>query len=216
MVIGSVGSSASWNSALSSVFDLLDRPTSQAKDSAEITLAGQSSQPVKDITALEKPADLDADFEHLFAGMAPVEVDLNQGYAQSTQADFSQKSQAATEAVSAPISVQDTPLPGSQAALPKQLSAIKPLFLEESSAKPANSSANSNLSRAKTTALVLDDEFSDLFLGDKSQKMEALLKDEIADVDKLHAAADESWAEALLQEETDKNKRKEEIGRAHV
>lgn len=195
-------------SALSSVFDLLDGPSPQAPVSAEITLAGQSAQPIKDLTALEKPADLNADFERLFAGMAPVEIDPDQGYAQSTQADFSQQQAQAESVVVA--SASQTPLPNAQPALPKQLSAIKPLFLEDSPAKSASSSpAASNLSRAKSPALVLDDEFSDLFLGDKSQKMEALRHDEIPAVDKLNAAADESWAEALLQEENDKNKRKE-------
>jgi predicted Zn finger-like uncharacterized protein len=193
-------------SALSSVFDLLDSPAPKTAASPEVTLAGQSAQPIRDLTALEKPADLDADFERLFAGMAPVEVDLDQGYAQTSQADEVHQADVVEVATAR---IQDTTPPGIPKVVPKQLSAIKPLFLEDSApaAKPATATANA--SRAKSPILVLDDEFSDLFLGDKSQKMDALQQDEIKGVEKLSAAADESWAEALLQEESDQGKRKE-------
>lgn len=196
-------------SALSSVFDLLDSPSPKAA-SPEVTLAGQSAQPMRDLTALEKPADLDADFERLFAGMAPVEVDLDQGYAQTSQSDEVHQADV-VDADVATARIQDTTPPGIPKVVPKQLSAIKPLFLDDSAAtaKPATASASASASRAKSPALVLDDEFSDLFLGDKSQKMDALQQDEIKGVEKLSAAADESWAEALLQEESDKGKRKE-------
>ena len=95
--------------------------------------------------------------------------------------------------------IQDTPLPGSVAAV--ILPALDP-------AQSANSAGNSVFNKkqqtsAKLKSLKLDDELSDLFLGDGAApaKKDILQHRDNLGVDKLSSSADESWADALLQEE---------------
>jgi|GEM_PF-3591174 len=100
--------------------------------------------------------------------------------------------------------IQDTPLPGSV-----------PAVVLPSLGKPVNPTKTSTsvfnkkqVTSAKLSSLKLDDELSELFLGDSSfsAKKDLLKHHDTASVDKLSSTADESWADALLQEEEEAKK----------
>jgi predicted Zn finger-like uncharacterized protein len=195
-----------------SLFDYLDQQAS-VPDTHDVTLAGQSKQqrpqahvataepaehPIHHAAALDRPSDMDDDFEGIFSSLAPVEVDPDQGYGHSAQANLTKGITTAAVAAEAPPIVPSKPVAEPIAKLPINTThSMKSLFddmLQDDEDDSRTAQANNN-------SLKLDSEFSDLFLGDNSIEMNALQRDELVGVDKLHAAADESWAEALLQEE---------------
>jgi predicted Zn finger-like uncharacterized protein len=198
-----------------SLFDYLDQQAS-APDTHDVTLAGQSKQqrppdhvataepaehPIHHAAALDRPSDMDDDFEGIFSGLAPVEVDPDQGYGHSAQANLTKGVPAQTLAVpdavvAAPAKALIEPI---SKLSPNTTHSMKSLFDDMLQDDTDNTTTS-----VESNSLKLDSEFSDLFLGDNSIEMNALQRDELVGVDKLHAAADESWAEALLQEEQKK------------
>lgn len=223
----SAASTAQNNADIGSVFDLLDTPPPAKNNSpVDVTLAGQSAlassknssglasnnsnsnnrPALEEMSALNDfDSGMDADFERLFLGTSGDELDPSQGYATSAQSSFSATS-FATPAAAPPVT------PANQAVIHHNMSAaaaaprggIQPLFnnpAPTASSAPAMPS-KSSLARVN---LVLGDEFSDLFLGNRTRSFDALSKNQLADADveKLNDAADESWAEALLNETPD-------------
>ncbi|MEC7118532.1 MAG: zinc-ribbon and DUF3426 domain-containing protein [Pseudomonadota bacterium] len=99
---------------------------------------------------------------------------------------------------------QDTPPPG-------QIAAISlPPIEDQPIETPKKSMFNKTKTSASLSALKLDGDFSDLFLGGDSGTAEVLRKDEVVGVDKIRPNADESWAEALLNEEDEARKKNEQ------
>jgi predicted Zn finger-like uncharacterized protein len=188
------------------LFDYLDQ--SAQKDSAnkdDVTWAGQApvanNPPPVDHSqhqadALERPTDMDDDFEGLFSSLAPVEIDPNENFAQRglTPQDVADtitapepiKPAASIEPIAATISTSQS--------MPASPATIQALFNDD----PI---ADRTVKPKMMGGLKLDSEFSDMFLGDKSREMDALKRDELTSVDKLHAAADESWVEDLLKDD---------------
>lgn len=94
--------------------------------------------------------------------------------------------------------IQDTPPPGSVAAV--VLPALGTAASPSSSGSLFNKKQHTS---AKLSSLKFDDELSELFLGDNTSpaKKDILKHHDTLSVDKLSKTADESWADALLQEE---------------
>jgi predicted Zn finger-like uncharacterized protein len=190
------------------LFDYLDQSTQDSHSSNEdVTWAGQApiankSQPAPEQThhqadALERPADMDDDFEGLFSSLAPVEIDPNEnvaqrGLAQQYPADTLVKPEPVKPLQE--IESLSTASLGNKASIPTSPATIQALFNDD----PI---ADRTVKPKTMGGLKLDSEFSDMFLGDKSREMDALKRDELTNVDKLHAAADESWVEELLKDD---------------
>ena len=124
-----------------------------------------------------------------------------------TTKDISQQSaanHADADALQRAAQFQDTPPPGSIPAvvLPSLGAPVSTVNVSTFNKKQQTSAKLSSLK------LKLDDELSELFLGDSgnSSKKDLLKHHDTASVDKLSSTADESWADALLNEEENAKK----------
>lgn len=109
-----------------------------------------------------------------------------------------------SKATPAAAQIQDTPPPGSVPAIVLP-SLGKPTHQTKSGQSVFN---KKQITSAKLSSLKLDDELSELFLGDgfKSPKKDPLAHQKNDGVEKLSKSADESWADALLLEEEEAKK----------
>lgn len=188
-----------------------------------------------DLGKLEQKTDLEPEFDALFAALTPQSIDPNESYAHTHSAQskhielildappiesarepsdqlLTPLPQSAPQAAAVmkelpnfsqqETPIQDTPLPGSIPAV------VLPSLNNDPVALKTNTSVfNKKQSSAKLRSLKLDDELSELFLGDNAPvKQDPLKQHHTALVDKLSSTADESWADALLKEEEDAKK----------
>lgn len=204
-------------------------PSTQARPS--------STAKASDLGQLEQKTDLEPDFDALFSALAPQSIDPHESYAQSKNAEFEPDS-VQPEATPTPLStplpnsaqservaksfnlelpalegsknaaqIQDTPPPGSVPAV------VLPAVGAQANPTKAGISVfnKKQQTSARLSSLKLDDELSEMFLGDGSAPIKDILKHHnTAGVDKLSKTADESWADALLQEEEATKKAKAE------